>query len=311
MPHRTEHPTVAAATDRSRGDTANASSAGRHKRRQPRDDKTARRGGSAERPVAEFESLSDCLDLKRVAIERSAADFDAGWTLEELRRIIKPLVHRNPVDWPHSSARVTLLNSLVVDSTRYPGHAAADVRRFIEGPLAEYTAHWENPHPGCVARSHIELTLDQLYSFTASMAAKPTSGWTEAEVAAAVSALRGGPSLVGRGCAAQADEAWWTFYPKWEAYLIEHPAVRREVDPYFVVVDVLGNAPPPNLAAAVAAYPPAGSPAEPPGAGLNGSPHFLPFGSSFAARRFIGWLQASVPGLRCWLTNNIAAPVLY
>lgn len=92
---------------------------------------------------------------------------------------------------------------------------------------------------------------------------------------------------------------------------MENPKIRREVDPYFVIIDVLGVVANAAIAPSIANFPPTKSPANPPGAPVNGNVHLLPFESQADARQFIGWIQRAVPGLRCWLTNNIAAPVYY
>ena len=143
------------------------------------------------------------------------------------------------------------------------------------------------------------------------MVDKPIKEWTDSEVEAAVQLLGGGPSLDGREATPEADDAWWSFVDKWSEFLCENPAIKRKVDPFWVFIDVLGVAPPPALAGALAAFSPVPGAAAAAGPGLNGSAYVLPFGNLGDARHFIGWLQGSVPGLRAWLINNIAAPVYY
>ncbi len=126
-----------------------------------------------------------------------------------------------------------------------------------------------------------------------------------------VELLRGRSSLDGRGASAAADGAWWDFTDRWAAFLVENPRWQRQMDPYWVVLDVLGAPAPMACLPAIASFPPAGSPAPPLTPGLNGNAYFRAFATVGDARQFMGWMQARCPGLRMWLTGNINAPVYY
>jgi hypothetical protein len=219
-------------------------------------------------------------------------------------RIISPLLHRSPKEWP-----CELLERLLVDEESVPKSAQS----FMQGPLLEYHANWRVPSRLCLWQAHVTHSLNGVYSVIKPMVDKPSSEWTEGEVEAAVQllGLGGGPSLDGRGVSQEADDAWWRFVDKWSKFLVEHPAIQRRVDPFWVIIDLLGVSAPPALAGALAGFPPASGLAVGPGPGLNGSAYFLPFAAGADARHFIGWLQASVPGLRARLTKNVSAPVFY
>ena len=96
---------------------------------------------------------------------------------------------------------------------------------------------------------------------------------------------------------------------KWEAFVYKNPAILRQVDPFYVILDVFGAPPPAALAGAIAAFPPAGSAFSGPGPGLNGSPYILPFARLEHATNFVGYIQHACPGLRAWVTKNIVAPL--
>jgi hypothetical protein len=127
-----------------------------------------------------------------------------------------------------------------------------------------------------------------------------------------VALLRGRSSLDGRQASAAADSAWWAFTDRWAAFLVEHPRWQREMDPYWVILDVLGTPVPITCVPAMAAYlPPAGAPMTTLTPGLNGNAFFRAFATVTEARHFMGWMQGRCPGLRMWLMGNVNAPVYY
>jgi hypothetical protein len=259
--------------------------------------------------VEQFETLDDVADLVAFAdgAHKNGLDVTAAWPPEAALRIIGPLLNRSPKDWPCESRRIELLERLLLDEASAP----RQIREFMRGPLIEYHANWRVPSNSCLWQAHVTHSLNSVFPIIKPMVDKPSKEWTDTEVEAAVQLLGGGPSLDGREATPEADDAWWRFVDKWSDFLCENPAIKRRVDPFWVFIDVLGVAPPPALAGALAGFPPVAGAAAGAGSGLNGSAYVLPFGTREDARHFIGWLQGSVPGLRAWLTNNIVAPVYY
>ena len=84
------------------------------------------------------------------------------------------------------------------------------------------------------------------------------------------------------------------------------------MDPYWVLIDVVGVVPPPQLDTAIAAYPiPGAADVLPPlNPGINNCPYYIPFATAVNARHFAGYIQGSC-GLHCWISISNIHPPLY
>jgi hypothetical protein len=267
------------------------------------DDETCQIQNLKELTVSEFESLSDVEDLAQFA----RANPNGSWSRNDIERIVSPLLLRAPQDWPTCSCRVALLDKLTTDVNALPRR----LKKFLDGPLEEYHLKWRRPKNDCLHRANLTLNLDDLVPVIGPMSNKDISLWTPAEIESAVALLEGAPSLDAGGSTSEARSTWWRFEEKWQSFLCENPAIMRRVDPVWVIINVMGVVPPAGLAAAIAAFPPLGSPSPRPGPGLNGCPYMLPFPTIEDATCFVGYLYRAVPGIRAWITRNIAAPAYY
>ncbi len=139
--------------------------------------------------VAQFGELEDVADLVEFAdrAHSSGIDVTATWPAEAVTRIISPLLHRSPKDWPCESRRIELLETLLVDEDSIPKSAQS----FMQGPLIEYDANWRVPSSVCLCQSHVTHSLNSVYPVMKPMVDKPSSEWTEGEVEAAVQLLGG------------------------------------------------------------------------------------------------------------------------
>jgi hypothetical protein len=231
-------------------------------------------------------------------------DSFATWSSAAVSRIIAPLVNLSPEHWPLQSRRVELLGIFPVNDE----DSTPENQKFIDGPLAEYLEKWENVPENCLWQADVTHSLKHILNVVASMIHKATKDWTASEVESAVKLLGGGPSIEAAGSSSKELSDWGIFLEKWESFVYDNPAILRRVDPIYVIIDVFGAAPPAGLAAAIAAFPPAGSVVPGPGPGLNGSPYILPFARLEHATCFVGYIQLACPGLRAWVTRSIVAP---
>ena len=79
------------------------------------------------------------------------------------------------------------------------------------------------------------------------------------------------------------------------------------MDPYWVIFDIIGVVAPPELNAAIAAYPLPGGNVPPLNSGLNNCPYYIPFGTFGDARHFAGYIQGAC-GIHCWVSSNSTNP---
>ncbi len=250
------------------------------------------------------ESLEDIEDLVKFA-KAHENDSLASWSAAAVSRIIAPLLNLPPEHWPLQSKRVELLGILPVDDE----DSTPENQNFIEGPLAEYIERWENVGDNCLWQADVTYSINHILNVVAPMVHKAAKDWTHSEIESAVQVLGGGPSIEAAGASSEEMRDWEIFAEKWETFVYNTPAILRRVDPFYVILDVFGAAPPAALAGAIAAFPPPGSAFPGPGPGLNGCPYILPFARLEHASYFVGHIQHACPGLHAWVTRNVVAPL--
>eukprot|EP00287_Rhodomonas_sp_CCMP768_P012671 CAMPEP_0196719560 /NCGR_PEP_ID=MMETSP1091-20130531/2515_1 /TAXON_ID=302021 /ORGANISM="Rhodomonas sp., Strain CCMP768" /LENGTH=282 /DNA_ID=CAMNT_0042060539 /DNA_START=80 /DNA_END=928 /DNA_ORIENTATION=+ len=255
--------------------------------------------------LQDIEEMRDIADLKSDC-EDAAKALD-GWKEEEIRRIAAPLLQLAPECWPCRSRRIELLQMRY-----FPEDLPEDLKQWIAGDLQTYLENYKEAASACMFRTNQLLPLDDFAVVARKLLVKRTSEWTKDEVMEVIEFLKGCPSVDARTGTGDSANIYVDFMDLWAPYAFSRPWIQRAVDPYYVVINCFGAAPPAGLAATIAAYPPPLSPAPALLGGLNGCGYIFPFASSTDARQFIGWVQNAHPGLRIWLTvGNIAPPIYY
>lgn len=260
--------------------------------------------------LLDIEAMEDISDIRPSKNE---------WTSEECVRILQPFMKLPPAKWPVASERIRFFEMAAV-----PSDATTAVRDFVvereppsePGPLQAYNEKYRDC--SCLLRSHETLYPLEVAEQLRPLADKRVQDWSKAEIGVAVALLKGAPSVdfakkQGVATVKDGEDVWTRFVDKWEVFLAENPRVKREVDPFLVIIDVFGATPAmvADVNAARAAYPPGGrgpsSPLPPLSASLNGRDFIFPFQDRQHAQHFIGWMQGRIGGLRCWLTRGSLA----
>jgi hypothetical protein len=228
---------------------------------------------------------------------------------DSVLRLIGPFLDAPPEEWPLESRRVDVINQLEW-SPAFSSKNTEKVTLFFEASLPIYMEKYRFVEPDCLRRDEPCVHIDVIYDAIKDMTGISSHHWRDQQISNCVEVLRGRSSIDGRGASSEALEAWFEFSPQWESFLKENPKYLRMMDPYWVMIDVLGVMPHPKLADAIAAYPPQDSNLPQLMPGMNGSPYYYPFATHQAASHFAGYIGGAC-GLRCWVTSSSTNPPVY
>jgi hypothetical protein len=222
--------------------------------------------------------------------------------------LVAPFLAFSPDEWPIESKRVDIITQLEIED--YLPVLSADIKHFFSDSLPEYLTKYKSVAEDCIRRDEPTVHVNKIYSTIKLWYHLEIYQLSDQQINECISILQGRISIDGRGAEQGALDAWFEFAPKWQRFLDENPKYARIMDPFWVVINVLGVVPPPNLNAAIAAYPLAGSQAPHLHPGLNGSNYYFGFGSQADARHFAGYVSRT-SGINCWETSTSTNPPIY
>lgn len=223
-----------------------------------------------------------------------------------IRRLISPLQHLELQDWPLESNRVNIITQLEFDVE----NLECDMRLFFEKTLPLYLSDFQFCAKDCLRRDQPSVHISEICKAIQGLVGVPIVKWPEECIERCVATLRGRSSIDARGARGEDIDSWFQFAPTWLKFVSDNPRILRIMDPFWVVINVVGTAPTANLLAAIAAYPLVGSTAPPLNAGLDGCPYYIPFASHPDARHFAGYIKGAC-GLHSWVTSTNCNPPVY
>ena len=146
-----------------------------------------------------------------------------------------------------------------------------------------------------------ELRVDdpELRRVIAPFLGVPYGQWKKTDVLQAVPILRNRLCFIAYDCQSESVGQWTEFVEEWEAYLAEHPAIMKLVDPNYVCFSFPAAGAPVAFAADVAATDATVGVAAVPMSGGNLSPNLFRVGSPRWAAFFAGRMRALHPMVGC------------
>jgi len=240
-------------------------------------------------------------DLKKFALINSSN----LWTNSQVESLLLPFIKdKNEEHWKEDEIeeRMKILFLLPVDGKKLP----SKVLKRMQSLEVHYARIREKTKNLCVLRPE-PLTPDGLFPYFSPMIGKSISQWETKDVQELVKYMTGANGVECVGSEPGKAAAWIKFSPLWSNYLTLHPEIAKHLDPVYVIADVGGAALPATWAASIAGYPPPGCP-HPAPVPVFLLPYFWSFVNDAQAHHFIGWMQASNPGLRMVTMDTPAVP---
>eukprot|EP01127_Copromyxa_protea_P021903 TRINITY_DN7651_c0_g1_i2.p1 TRINITY_DN7651_c0_g1~~TRINITY_DN7651_c0_g1_i2.p1 ORF type:complete len:262 (-),score=40.79 TRINITY_DN7651_c0_g1_i2:41-826(-) len=215
------------------------------------------------------------------------------WTNAEVKRLAGSLMDSPPDKWKGAAtiARVKLIRGRAVETP------IEDTVQAIWKSLMEFETMCA-PNSDCIKSRSI--AADELYP----LIQRANKRMTKGVVDDLVGILKDVASIDHKISSPEAFSAYIDFKPKWNDYLLQHPQLFRQLDPFYVVAALAGN-PVPNWPV----WPPGRPNDLPPG--LDGQNYAWCFPTFHAATFWVGVAASVLPGVRMWIFDTGSNPALF